>query len=162
LNPVLSVLALGSLLVLAGCYHRSLPGSTATPLFQFAMYARNEGLSSECELVERFSPDQDKQLRFAGTLDGYGCWVLMPQDLYERKFQFCYLAGFNLHEVEGRQSTECFIQRRDEDYAFLAHIGEGDAQGGQVMCYFTCVGRKHDASATSPKMGGRVEERKGQ
>ena len=143
LNIIHWLIPLTSLVVFAGCHlHGGKNQDAETFIYQFAMHASTKRDQGGCELVERFSQKANRQLRFAGRLDDHGCWVLIPQERYNRQFQFCYLAGFNLYDVEERQSAECFIQKRDHDYAFFAGIGDGQSETSQVMCYFTCFGKK--------------------
>ena len=137
------LVTLTSLVVFAGChFHGGENQVGETSIYQFAMYASTKRDPGGCELVERFSRKANRRLRFAGRLDDHGCWVSIPQERYDRQFQFCYLAGFNIYDVEERQSVECFVQKRDGDYAFFAGIGDGQSVTSQVMCYFTCLGKR--------------------
>lgn len=113
----------------------------ASDLYQFAMYHSGAMVKEECALVQRYSPGSKESARFPGQLSVKGCEVTFPHQLYEDRFQFCFLSGFNLYKINNPEMIECVIQKRDDKYMFLASIGEPDEnKEKQVMCYFTCVG----------------------
>ncbi|NOY66173.1 MAG: hypothetical protein GXP13_02035 [Gammaproteobacteria bacterium] len=110
-------------------------------LYQYAMYATPDSTKDKCELKGRYSLNNQYPRSIPGKHTGHGCWVTMPKDQYEARFQFCYFSGINLHMIQEGQSSECFIQERDDDYAFIAYIGRNNNPKSQVICYFTCLGK---------------------
>lgn len=114
----------------------------AGELYQFAMYHSDTMAKEECALVSRYSREKEELTRFPGQLSANGCEVSFPHQLYEDRFQFCFLSGFNLYKISNPEMIECVIQKRDDSYMFLAGIEGTGKNDAQVMCYFTCIGVK--------------------
>ena len=113
----------------------------ASDLYQYAMYVTPDATRDKCELKERYSLKNKNPLSISGKRNEHECQVSMPKKQYETRYQFCYLSGINLHKIKEGQSAECFIQERDDDYAFIAYIDSNNNPESQVMCYFTCFGK---------------------
>ena len=112
---------------------------SASELYQFAMYYSGEMKKEDCALVPRYSANQKEVSVYQGLLIENGCVVTMTRPEFEVVYQFCFLAGFNLHELTDPKMIECTFQQRDDDYMFLASGKQGQGVN-QVMCYFSCVG----------------------
>lgn len=111
-------------------------------LLQFAMFSTADMMQDQCRLVERASPKKEESpIIFEGYINDYSCNVSIPKDKYNRFFQFCYQSGMNVTGNPRVDSFECFIQERDDDYLFLAHIAQETGNDGQIMCYFSCIPR---------------------
>ncbi len=109
-------------------------------LHQYAMYATPDMANYKCELKERYSLNNKNPGSIPGKHTDYGCQVSIPKKQYQARFQFCYFSGINLHKIQEGQSSECFIQERDNDYTFSAYIGQNNNPKSQVMCYYSCLG----------------------
>jgi hypothetical protein len=109
-------------------------------LYQYAMYVTPDSSIDKCELKERYSPNNNNPGSIPGKRSDYGCQVAIPKKQYQTMYQFCYFSGINLHKMQDGQSSECFIQERDDYYVFSAYIGLNKNPGSQVMCYFSCLG----------------------
>lgn len=114
----------------------------AEQLYQFALYETEEMAAKDCALMERYYDEKTKGLSFPGHVDKNGCVVSMSHEEYEKRFQFCYLAGVNQHKTNTSQSLECFIQKTNTEYLFLVHVEESMWKESQITCYFTCVGNE--------------------
>jgi hypothetical protein len=110
-------------------------------IYQFAIFNSNAMKNSECALVERFSNDKEALMRYAGVIDKYACNVYIPKSIYDQKFQLCYQSGINLKSPSEGTSFECFVQKRDDDIWFLAHLSDSQTSDAQIMCYFSCLGK---------------------
>ncbi len=120
------------------------PVLSETSLYQFALYTSKSMDDTQCALVERFSRSKDQMLRFDGVTHEYGCNVYIPIRRYRKKFQFCFQSGINLYKLSPHSSFECFVQERENDVWFLAHLSGSVDPDEQIMCYFSCIGDEAD------------------
>lgn len=95
-----------------------------------------------CWLKERGVAVKENPISITGKKTEHGCLAFIPEDTFDRHFNFCVYSGFEMVGGDKAAYYGCSFSKEKDSYMFRAYMSyEGLNRRPGLICNFMCYNK---------------------